>query len=313
MNPNPKNPKVSAITNDIANYIAFARPFTLLAPALGFLSGGIIALGASHRSAVTIGSHPFLQLILGTLAAALINVYSNAINQIFDVEIDRINKPSRPLPSATISVRNAWVMGLAAAVIALIIASVISTAFLVILAAAGLFTTLYSAPPFRFKRICCLANVVIAIPRGCLVTVAGWSALASPWNPEPWLLSLVLTFFVLGGSSTKDFSDIEGDRRYGCQTLPVKFGVRKSALLIAPFLVFPFLLLPLYSKLNLLSASGTLISLLGFGLALWGAYIGYLMLRRPEELATEANHVSWKHMYLLMVVTSVGLAVVYIV
>jgi hypothetical protein len=36
------------------------------------------------------------------------------------------------------------------------------------------------------------------------------------------------------------------------------------------------------------------------------------MLRRPEELATDANHVSWAHMYRMMFVAQVGFAVAYL-
>jgi len=38
----------------------------------------------------------------------------------------------------------------------------------------------------------------------------------------------------------------------------------------------------------------------------------YLMLRRPEELAVEANHVSWAHMYRMMFVAQIGFALAYL-
>ena len=43
------------------------------------------------------------------------------------------------------------------------------------------------------------------------------------------------------------------------------------------------------------------------------SYVQYLMLRRPEELAVDANHVSWAHMYRMMFVAQVGFAVAYII
>ncbi len=58
---------------------------------------------------------------------------------------------------------------------------------------------------------------------------------------------------------------------------------------------------------------GEYLSFLSAGLAAWGAYVVWLMLRRPEELATVENHVSWKHMYLMMFVLQVGFAVAYLV
>ena len=40
----------------------------------------------------------------------------------------------------------------------------------------------------------------------------------------------------------------------------------------------------------------------------YGLYVCYLMLRRPEELAVEENHVSWAHMYRMMFVAQIGFA-----
>jgi hypothetical protein len=44
----------------------------------------------------------------------------------------------------------------------------------------------------------------------------------------------------------------------------------------------------------------------------YGVYVCYLMLRRPEDLAVEENHVSWAHMYRMMFVAQVGFAVAYL-
>jgi 4-hydroxybenzoate polyprenyltransferase len=118
--------------------------------------------------------------------------------------------------------------------------------------------------------------------------------------------------YILGAATTKDFSDMEGDRRYGCMTLPIRYGIRTSVWMISPFFIVPFILLVGLAQANLLSANRPFLSLLGTLLALWGAYIAYLILRRPDELATESNHVSWKHMYLLMLVAQVGISLAYI-
>ena len=44
----------------------------------------------------------------------------------------------------------------------------------------------------------------------------------------------------------------------------------------------------------------------------YGIYVCYLMLRRPEDLAVEENHVSWAHMYRMMFVAQVGFALAYL-
>ena len=73
----------------------------------------------------------------------------------------------------------------------------------------------------RTKRLGVWANVTIAIPRGTLLKVAGWTLVASAFSAEPWAIGGLFGLFLLGAASTKDFSDADGDRAGGCETLPV--------------------------------------------------------------------------------------------
>src|ERR1043166_610032 len=80
----------------------FSRPFTLVPPMIGIFSGSLIGYGAT-RSAFPAG-----HVVLAVLAAAVLNAASNSLNQICDLENDRINKPHRPLPSGRMSMVQAW-------------------------------------------------------------------------------------------------------------------------------------------------------------------------------------------------------------
>lgn len=292
--------------------IQLSRPFTLLAPLIGFLSAGVMAWQARRPAGIS-PLEASLEVITGALAAACLNAASNAINQIYDLEIDRVNKPARPLPSGHLSLRQAWMFTFACYALTFALAWCVNLQFLAIVLLTTLLTYAYSGPPFRTKRFGVLANVTIAIPRGCLLVVAGWSSLASPWDLEPWLVGGVMGLYILGAATTKDFSDMEGDRRYGCLTLPIRYGIVASAWMISPFFVLPFLLLAALAVGGNLSCNGNFLLFLGAGLAVWGGYVAYLILRRPEELTLEANHVSWKHMYLLMLVAQVGIAIAYVI
>src|SRR6185436_4908240 len=84
-----------------AAYLALARPFTLLAPALGMLCYGLAAAGFGGNFHVD--ARDAKNLALGVAVAVLLNIASNAVNQIFDIEIDRLNKPDRPLPSGALT------------------------------------------------------------------------------------------------------------------------------------------------------------------------------------------------------------------
>ena len=130
---------------------------------------------------------------------------------------------------------------------------------------------------------------------------------------EPWFIGSIFMLFLLGAASTKDFSDMEGDRAGGCRTLPIAFGVRKAAWMIAPFFVLPWLLMPVGSHYGILTGNATFLSILGIVLALWGAYTVWLIVRNPEELTSTENHPSWRHMYLMMMAAQIGFAVAYVV
>jgi 4-hydroxybenzoate polyprenyltransferase len=173
-----------------ALWFEFSRPFTLVAPALGFASGAVTAAGAAPREAWS--ADLLLYPLIGLTMAAVLNAASNAINQIYDLEIDRINKPRRPLPSGRLAIRDAWAFTLATYAVALALAWFVAPGgrhecFWIVLVATAI-TLLYSVPPFRTKRLGIWANVTIAIPRGVLLKVAGWSAVKTVVAVEPWFI-----------------------------------------------------------------------------------------------------------------------------
>ena len=294
--------------------LEFSRPFTLVAPALGFASGAATAAGAAPREpwSTDLLLYPFIGLVM----AAVLNAASNALNQIYDLEIDRINKPRRPLPSGRLSLRDAWTFTFATYVVALVLAWLVEPGgrheCFWIVVAATIITMLYSAPPFRTKRLGIWANVTIAIPRGVLLKVAGWSAVKTIVGSEPWFIGAIFGLFLLGASTTKDFADMEGDARGGCRTLPIMYGVRRAAWLISPSFVVPFIMIAIGTYLRILTGTPALLYLLSVVMTVYGIYVCYLMLRRPEDLAVEENHVSWAHMYRMMFVAQVGFAVSYL-
>jgi 4-hydroxybenzoate polyprenyltransferase len=296
-------------------YVELARPFTLLPPALGVLSGAASAWGAGHaKPALTWAL--VLPVVLGTLMAAVLNAANNAINQIYDLDIDRVNKPKRPLPNGTLSLREAWVFTVVAFLLSWLLAFYASPdgrreCFVIVLFTSVL-CWVYSAPPLWTKRRGFLANITIAIPRGVLLKVAGWSTVRTIFGLEPWYIGGIFGLFLLGAASTKDFADIEGDRAGGCRTLPIAYGVKAAAWIIAPFFDLPFFLIPIGVWSGILTGNPTLLMILGPALILYGIYTVYLLVRRPEELAATENHPSWTHMYRMMMVAQIGFALAYV-
>ena len=320
--------------------VELARPFTLLPPLLGILSGAVTAFGSAHNPDANyrLTAAVLLTIAVGSLAASCLNAASNAINQIYDLPIDAVNKPGRPLPSGRMSVATAWVWTVILYLLAIIptwavvvhprnslmekITAPLSAHACFFIYVVGMIATIiYSAPALgRSKRHWFWANFTIAVPRGCLLKVAGWSMVASVASPEPWYLGTVFALFLIFAASTKDFSDMKGDKEGGCITLPLRFGVKRAAWIMAPSFILPWLLLPLGTFLPdpfspghpILTGTQPLLIALGFILSAWGGYTVWLILRDPEALAATENHPAWKHMYLMMMSAQVGLAVAYL-
>ena len=83
----------------VKHYLRLARPFTLLPPLLGIVSGAVCAFGSAHNPdpARRVTWAVVLTVAIGSLCASAMNAASNIVNQIADLEIDRKNKPDRPL------------------------------------------------------------------------------------------------------------------------------------------------------------------------------------------------------------------------
>ena len=177
------------------------------------------------------------------------------------------------------------------------------------------------APATRTKRFGIWANVTIAVPRGCLLKVAGWSMVARISSTEPWFIGSIFMLFLVGAASTKDFSDMKGDEAGDCRTLPIVHGPDRATKIMAPFFVLPWLLMPLGALITdpfgdghhaILTGNRVALVVVGLGLALWGAYTAWLLRRNPNELTTTENHPSWRHMYLMMMAAQVGFALAYV-
>ncbi|MCI0588662.1 MAG: UbiA family prenyltransferase [Planctomycetes bacterium] len=326
----------------LAVYWQFVRPFTLLPPLLGMVSGAVSAIGAvaRHRGRSffeEMGEHGLTHgkfILVGSLMAATLNAASNVFNQWTDLENDRINKPNRPLPAGLVTVRETVVLFLLLYAVSLASAYFVTPLegawwrrhqCFVIAALGAIGTWIYSGHPFRTKRWGWPAQLTIAIPRGCLLKVCGWTCVATAFgDPEPWFIGAVFFLFLLGASATKDFADMKGDAAAGCVTLPIRYGVRSAARQISPFFVLPWLLLPLGVLLTrgdfdgdgrpdpILSGNPWALAALGLALVAYGLYTVSTILRNPEELATTENHPSWTHMYRMMMLAQVGFAAAYL-
>jgi geranylgeranylglycerol-phosphate geranylgeranyltransferase len=298
----------------IYHCIIFTRPIAFLLTFITLISASLIAI----KSTGTI-EYSILKIFIGALSSGFLASASHTMNNIFDLKVDKINKPFRPLPSKKISVQEAWIITFILYLISFILfilAFTVNRYFFIIMIIIAIFTIIYSCPPFNFKRFGIIGNLTIAIPRGLLIMVAGWSIVTSIKNILPWYMGLIPFLFLVGAVTTKDIADIKGDKKLGYITLPVKYGLNKTIKIITPFLIIPFFFIPLGVYLRILKISTLPLTLL----FIYGIYIIMLIKKNPNKLIkfdklaiNEKNHISWKHTYFLYLIYQIGMAIAYLI
>ena len=199
-------------------YAELVRVHNLLATALGVLVGAMLVTSPE----------PFPALV-ATITAVMIAAAGYAINDYFDVEIDKINKPERPIPSGRISPKEAlflayplFIIGPAAAMLV----GFITTLF------ASINSALMYYYSRKLKRLGVIGNLVVAFSTAATIF---YGALAqAEWNGEWHVLILIMpvvlmTFFLgLGREIVKGVEDYVGDKAKGVRTLAVVWGPRRA-------------------------------------------------------------------------------------
>ncbi|KAL6336961.1 hypothetical protein AAG906_036275 [Vitis piasezkii] len=213
----------------------FLRPHTIRGTALG--STALVARALIENPNLIKWSLLF-KAFSGLLALICGNGYIVGINQIYDISIDKVNKPYLPIAAGDLSVQSAWFLVLFFAVAGILIVGSNFGSFITSLYCLGLVLgTIYSVPPFRMKRFPVAAFLIIATVRGFLlnfgVYYATRAALGLPfmWSAPVVFITTFVTLFALVIAITKDLPDVEGDRKYQISTLATKLGVRNIAFL----------------------------------------------------------------------------------
>ncbi|XP_004234750.1 homogentisate solanesyltransferase, chloroplastic [Solanum lycopersicum] len=213
----------------------FLRPHTIRGTVLGSAS---LVTRALIENPNLIRWSLVLKAFSGLIALICGNGYIVGINQIYDIGIDKVNKPYLPIAAGDLSVQSAWILVLLFAVSGLLIVGLNFGPFITSLYCLGLFLgTIYSVPPFRLKRFAVIAFLIIATVRGFLLNYGVYYAtraalgLSFEWSSPVAFITTFVTVFALVIAITKDLPDVEGDRKFQISTLATKLGVRNIAFL----------------------------------------------------------------------------------
>lgn len=198
------------------------------------LGGALLMRDTSH----------FLHTIMAIIGIVLVWQFTVMINDIYDVPIDRISNPGRPLAMGEILPGAYVFVASLCALTALALALLLGRFALGIVGMCLWLGILYSAPPFRL-RITLAAPAVIGLGSGLAFLLGYVTAGGEVGNPEAVKIAVLLCLALAFGSTVKDLKDYEGDRQAGVRTLFTVFGIEKGKKMAAGFVVSSFLL-PLF-------------------------------------------------------------------
>jgi homogentisate phytyltransferase / homogentisate geranylgeranyltransferase len=195
----------------------FSRPHTIVGTALSVL--GLYAVAAAEHAATDAAD------LAATLVAALaVNVSIVGVNQITDVDIDRVNKPYLPIAAGDLTLTNAKRIVAAATILPLAMALTQGIGETVAVAVALLVGALYSLPPARLKRFPVAASLCISGVRSLAVNLGVYWHFAHHIAPPVIALCAFVLPFSFAIAVLKDVPDIEGDRRFRIRTFSVRLG-----------------------------------------------------------------------------------------
>ncbi|NJE49295.1 geranylgeranylglycerol-phosphate geranylgeranyltransferase [Thermococcus sp. 9N3] len=203
-------------------FIEITRPHNCVLAGVVGLLGSIVAVG--HFPEPVKALLVFLVVTLGCSAG-------NTINDYFDYEIDRINRPERPLPRGAMSRRVAFWYAMVLFAIGLVLASLINVyAFLLaVVAYTAMFLYAWKLKPLPF-----VGNLVVA---GLTGATPLYGAIAVGKIGLAGYLALCAFLVNVAREVIKDIEDVEGDLAKGARTLPIVIGKKKSAYVGAFFAV----------------------------------------------------------------------------
>ncbi|KAF9616211.1 hypothetical protein IFM89_028987 [Coptis chinensis] len=229
---NPNN-TLKPAQNAVDVFYRFSRPHTVIGTALSIISVSLLAV--EKLSDI---SPLFLTGVLEAIVAALfMNIYIVGLNQLSDIEIDKVNKPYLPLASGEYSVGTGimivtsfaimsfwlgWIVGSWPLFWALFISFILGTAYSI------------NLPLLRWKRFAMVAAMCILAVRAVIVQLAFFLHMQTFVYGRPAVLTRPLifatafmSFFSVVIALFKDIPDIDGDKIFGIRSFTVRLGQKR--------------------------------------------------------------------------------------
>ena len=219
------NPPLSA---HIGAYLTLVRVPNCLMIGLAVIVGETIALGSLP---------PLSNALFGFLTASLLLAGTMVLNDIQDIQIDRVNTPNRPLPSGKIGVREAYALSLVLSSLAIIFSAFLGVFTLLTALVALALMAYYNT---RGKKTGLLGNAVVSFNVALPFFFGGLAV----DNLRPLLFIFFLLAFLanMAREIAKGIADVAGDSAKGVRTIAVAMGTSSAARMTAALFAIAVLL-----------------------------------------------------------------------
>jgi len=178
------------------------------------------------------------RLLLLVVSTSLIAAAGYIINDYYDVKIDYINKPERVVIGKSMKRRYAIILHTVFNFVAIGLGIIVSPWLGLIQFGCAFLLWFYSN---QLKRLALIGNISIAFLTAISIFIV---ALIYPENSDLIHIYALFAFFItIIREVIKDIEDLKGDSTFGCKTLPIIWGIRKTKQFLYVFILafVPFL------------------------------------------------------------------------
>jgi geranylgeranylglycerol-phosphate geranylgeranyltransferase len=257
----------------------------LIRPELPLAAGVCVVVG----QAIAFGKLPQAFLVaLGFSLGFFLSSSAMIFNDYFDLEVDRINAPSRPLPSGLLSQTEVIVFGVVTALIGLAIALSIHPIAFVLSLIIWILGFLYN---WKLKAAGFWGNLIVSTSVA-MTFILGGISVGQAANPMPWIFGLIAFFFDLAEEIAGDAMDMVGDQKRGSKSIAILYG-KAAALRVSSMFFGVVIVLTLVPLLLGETALGYLIPI-----AITDGLIVYFTVKLTKSLTPKEGRRYMRVMYL---------------
>jgi len=250
-------------------YIEVIRPVNCF---MFFFAG----LFSCYVALKTIDAFIDYRVLMASISLFFISAGGHAINDYFDVKVDKINRPKKALVSGEIKLNNVLIFSIILFFIAIIISCLINLRALSLSLFMSILLVFYGK---YSKMIKSLGNIIISSVVSLILVYIIF--ITDRIFPLIWII-LPVFFVNMSREIAKDIEDVKGDRLISKSSLPLKLGIKVSSMISILFFIIAFVLACIPYFFNVFNYQYFLILLISLILLL---YTSKNFLKQPQKNA----------------------------